>query len=75
MPTQTWPGSLALAVIRSEHRAFFNRISDVRTLMTAAYKPDHATFLGSCMQGIVQSLEAGLDGQPIINTGFLAGHV
>ncbi len=50
----------ALAVIRSEHRALFDGISDVRTLMTAAYKPDLATFLGSCMQGILQSLEAGL---------------
>jgi hypothetical protein len=43
--------------------------------MTAAYNPDPATCLGSCMQGIVQSLEAGLDGQPIINTGFLAGQM
>ncbi len=32
----------ALAVIRSEHRALFDGISDVRTLMAAAYKPELA---------------------------------
>ncbi len=35
----------ALAVIRSEHRTLFDGINDVRTLMTAAYKPDLAPAL------------------------------
>ncbi len=34
------------------------------------YKPELATTLGRCMQGILLGLEAGLEGQPIINTGF-----
>jgi hypothetical protein len=54
------------AVIRSEHRASFDGISDVRKLMAAACKPELAAILGSCMQGILQGLEAGLQGQPNI---------
>jgi hypothetical protein len=42
----------------------------VRELMAAAYKPELATILGSCMHSILQGLEAGLEGQPIIDTGF-----
>jgi hypothetical protein len=60
----------ALVVIRSGHGAVFEGISDVRKLLAAAYKPELATSLGSCMQSILQGLEAGLEGQPIINTGF-----
>jgi hypothetical protein len=48
----------------------FEGIGDVRKLMAAAYKPELATNLGRCMQGILLGLEAGLEGQPIINTGF-----
>jgi hypothetical protein len=59
-----------LVGIRSEHRALFEGIGDVRKLMAAAYKPELATTLGRCMQGILLGLEAGLEGQPIINTGF-----
>jgi hypothetical protein len=61
----------ALAVeIRSGHRALFEGISDMRKLMAAASKPKLATIIGSCMQSILLGLEAGLEGQPIINTGF-----
>jgi hypothetical protein len=60
-----------LAVIRSEHRTLFDVIGDMRKLMAAGYKPELATILGSCMQGILQGLEAGLTRQPIINTSFL----
>ncbi len=59
-----------LVEIRSGHRALFKGISDVGKLMGAAYKPELATSLGSCIQGILLGAEAGLEGQPIINTGF-----
>jgi hypothetical protein len=39
--------------------------------MAAAYKPELATILGSCMQSILLGLEAGLEGQPIINTASI----
>ncbi len=50
----------ALAVNRSKHRALLDGISDVGKLMAAAYMPELelATILGSCMQGILQGLEA-----------------
>ncbi len=74
----------ALVETRSRHRALFEGIRDVRELMAAAYKPDLdlatilarewsldlATILGRCMHDILLGLEAGLEGQPIINTGF-----
>jgi hypothetical protein len=56
--------------IRSGHRALFEGITDVRELMAAAYTPELATILGRCMHDILLGLEAGLEGQPIINTGF-----
>jgi hypothetical protein len=58
----------ALVEIRSGQRALFEGISDVGKLMAAAYKPELATILGSCMQGILRSI-LGLE-PPIINTGF-----
>ncbi len=60
----------ALVAIRSGHRALFEGISDVRELMAAAYKPELATILARCMHDILLGLEAGLEGQPVINTGF-----
>jgi hypothetical protein len=32
--------------------------------MAAAYKPELAATLGSCMQGMLHGLKAGLEGQP-----------
>jgi hypothetical protein len=47
--------------------ALFDGVSDVREWMAAAYKPELpelAATLGSCMQGMLHGLKAGLEGQP-----------
>ncbi len=50
---------------RSKHMALFDGVRGVREWMAAAYKPELAATLGSCMQGIMlQGLKAGLEGQP-----------
>ncbi len=54
----------ALAVNRSAHSVLFGEANNVRKLMVAAYKPELATILGSCMQGMLKGLRAGLEGQP-----------
>jgi hypothetical protein len=53
----------ALAANRSEHSALFHAVGDVRELMDAAYKPEPAIILGSCMQGMLKGLGAGLYGR------------
>jgi hypothetical protein len=53
-----------LAAARAKHSVLFDEADDVRKLMATAYKPELATILGSCMQDMLKSLEAGLDGQP-----------
>ncbi len=53
-----------LAMTRAEHSVLFGEVDDVRKLMAAAYKPELATIVGSCMQGMLKGLEAGLEGQP-----------
>ena len=53
-----------LAATRAEHSALFGEVDDVRKLMAAAYKPELATILGSCMQSMLKGSEAGLEGQP-----------
>jgi hypothetical protein len=53
----------ALAANRSEHSALFDGVNDVKELMAAAYKPELATILGSCMHGMLQCLKAGPEGQ------------
>ncbi len=53
-----------LAATRAEHSVLFDEADDVRKLMAAAYKPELTTILGSCLQDMLQSLEAGLEGQP-----------
>ena len=52
--------------IRSKHRALFDGVSDVREWMAAAYQPELAATLGSCMQDMMHGLKAGLEGQPNI---------
>jgi hypothetical protein len=47
--------------------ALFDGVSGVRDWMaaaTAAYKQELAATLGSCMQGMLHGLKAGLEGQP-----------
>ena len=51
--------------------ALFDGVSGVREWMVAAYKPELAATLGSCMQDMmhglkqrVSGLKTGLDGQP-----------
>ncbi len=46
------------------NRTLFNGVSDVREWMAAAYKPELAATLASCMQGMLHGLKAGLVGQP-----------
>ena len=41
---------VALVASRSKHRALFDGVRDVREWMAAAYKPELAATLGSCMQ-------------------------
>ncbi len=55
---------VALVANRSKHMTLFDGVSDVREWMAAAYKPELAATLGSCMQGMLHCLKAGLEGQP-----------
>ncbi len=55
---------MALVASRSKHRALFDRVRDVREWMAAAYKPELAATLGSCMQDMVHCLKVGFEGQP-----------
>jgi hypothetical protein len=58
---------VALVASRSKHRALFEGVRDVREWMAAAYKPELAATLGSCMQDMMHCLKAGLEyleGQP-----------
>jgi hypothetical protein len=55
---------VALVASRSKHRALFEGVRDVREWMAAAYKPELAATLGSCMQDIMHCLKAGPEGQP-----------
>ena len=59
---------MALVASRSKHRALFDGVidgvRDVREWMAAAYKPELAATLGSCMQDMMHCLKAGLQGQP-----------
>jgi hypothetical protein len=54
----------AIVANRSKHMALFDGVRDVREWMAAAYKPELAATLGSCMQGMLHGLKAGLEGQP-----------
>jgi hypothetical protein len=49
---------------RTKHRALFEGVSGVRDWMATAYKAEVAATLGSCMQGMLHGLKAGLEGQP-----------
>jgi hypothetical protein len=49
---------------RSKHRVLFDGVSDVKEWMAAAYQPELAATIGSCMQDMLHSLKAGLEGQP-----------
>jgi hypothetical protein len=53
-----------LVANRTKHRALFDGVSGVREWMAAAYKPEVAATLASCMQGMLHGLKAGLEGQP-----------
>ena len=53
-----------IAPTRAEDNVLFDEADSVRQLMAAAYKPELATILGSCMQDMLKGLEAGLEGQP-----------
>ncbi len=61
---------MALVASRSKHRALFEGVRDVWVWMAAAYKPELAATLGSCMQDMMHlmhclnSLKAGPEGQP-----------
>ncbi len=55
---------VTLVANRSKHMTVFNGVSDVREWMAAAYKPELAATLGSCMQDMLHDLKAGLEGQP-----------
>ncbi len=58
---------MALVASRSKHMALFDGVSGVREWMAAAYKPELAATLGSCMQDMMymmHGLKAGLEGQP-----------
>jgi hypothetical protein len=55
---------VALVASRSNHRALFEGMGDVREWMAAAYKPELAATLGSCMKDMMHCLKAGLEGQP-----------
>ena len=55
---------VALVASRSKHMTLFDGVSGVRDWMAAAYKPEVAATLGSCMQGMLHGLKAGLEGQP-----------
>ncbi len=47
-----------------KHMTLFDGVSGVREWMVAAYKPELAATLGSCMQDMMHGLKTGLDGQP-----------
>jgi hypothetical protein len=51
--------------------ALFDGVRDVREWTAAAYKPELAATLGSCMQGMLHGLKAGLK----LYTGFIAGQM
>jgi hypothetical protein len=53
-----------LVANRTKHMALFDGVSGVREWMAAAYKSEVAATLGSCMQGMLNGLKAGLEGQP-----------
>ncbi len=53
-----------LVASRSKHMALFDGVSGVREWMAAAYKPELAATLGSCMQDMMHGLKTGLEGQP-----------
>ncbi len=53
-----------LVASRSKHMAMFDGVSGVREWMAAAYKPELAATLGSCMQDVMSGLKTGLEGQP-----------
>ncbi len=55
---------VALVASRSKHRSLFDRVRAVREWMAAAYRPELAATLGSCMQDMMHWLKAGLEGQP-----------
>ncbi len=61
--------------------ALFDGERDVREWKAAAYKPELAATLGSCMQDMMHCLKAGLEGlgfrvkKPKRHTGFLAGQM
>jgi hypothetical protein len=55
---------VALVASRSKHMTLFDGVSGVREWMVAAYKPELAATLGSCMQDMMHGLKTGLDGQP-----------
>jgi hypothetical protein len=55
---------VALVVSRSKHMALLDGVSGVRDWMAAAYKPELAATLGSCMQDMMHNLKVGLEGQP-----------
>ncbi len=55
---------MALVASRSKHRALFEGVRDVREWMAAAYKPELAATLGSCMQDMMHCLKDGPEGQP-----------
>jgi hypothetical protein len=59
----------ALVASRSDHSVLFDGVSDVRKLMAVAYKPELATILGSCMQGMLHGLETGPEGQSNVTRG------
>jgi hypothetical protein len=44
--------------------AMFDEVSGVREWVAAAYKPELAASLGSCMQDVMHGLKTGLKGQP-----------
>ena len=50
----------------STARALFDGVRDVREWMAAAYKPELAATLGSCMEDMMHCLKAGLEDQPNI---------
>jgi hypothetical protein len=55
---------VALVASRSKHMALFDGVSGVREWMAAAYKPELAATLGSCMQDMMHGLKTGLEGHP-----------
>jgi hypothetical protein len=50
--------------IQAQGSVNFDGVSGVREWMAAAYKPELAATLGSCMQDMMHCLKAGPEGQP-----------